>query len=286
MEKSFFVKEYNHAATFWDRTKNFLCAKESQNNLLVSNLLVLAKNGGGRSSSVRYFVLERNGRIEVAALLSFDKKLLVSEGDFQTNSCDGIGKFWKLIGEKNISRLIGPKQTVQYLLGCALEVVNYQPTLDQRVLRLNQLSDFVPSQGIMRRARSSDLTIVIQWAKDFARECQLDENPNEVEEMIRYYVENRFLYVWDVGKPIAMAGIGGSTIKGARINMVYTHPDYRGRNFAGSLVYLLSKKVLQSPREYCVLFTDSRNPVSNHLYEKLGYYYVCDFVEYRSCLKI
>lgn len=40
---------------------------------------------------------------------------------------------------------------------------------------------------------------------------------------------------------------------------------------AYNLVYTLSKKCLDEGAEYCVLYTDAENPISNHVYKKMGY---------------
>ena len=60
-------------------------------------------------------------------------------------------------------------------------------------------------------------------------------------------------------------------IKGKGISGVYTAKEERGKGYAYNLVYTLSKKCLDEGSEYCVLYTDAENPISNHVYEKMGY---------------
>ena len=36
-------------------------------------------------------------------------------------------------------------------------------------------------------------------------------------------------------------------------------------------IYRVSKEFLDNGADYCVLFTDDSNPISNHVYEKIGY---------------
>ena len=33
----------------------------------------------------------------------------------------------------------------------------------------------------------------------------------------------------------------------------------------------MSKKFLEEGAKYCVLYTDTQNPISNYVYEKIGY---------------
>ena len=57
----------------------------------------------------------------------------------------------------------------------------------------------------------------------------------------------------------------------AEVGSVFTPKEERGNGYAYNLVYRVSKELLDSGLEYCVLFTDDANPVSNHVYEKIGY---------------
>jgi len=43
----------------------------------------------------------------------------------------------------------------------------------------------------------------------------------------------------------------------------------------------LSRHLLDSGFSFCPLFADLANPTSNHLYKKIGYRPICDFVEWR-----
>lgn len=57
-----------------------------------------------------------------------------------------------------------------------------------------------------------------------------------------------------------------------RISNVYTKPKYRNRGYSRKVVTYLTEQVLQSGSLPC-LYVDQYNPVSNHLYRKIGYVY-------------
>jgi hypothetical protein len=61
---------------------------------------------------------------------------------------------------------------------------------------------------------------------------------------------------------------------------VYTPAELRGRGYATACVATLSQQLLAEGYLFCTLFTDLSNPVSNHIYEKIGYTAVADFHEY------
>jgi|GEM_PF-2291712 len=55
------------------------------------------------------------------------------------------------------------------------------------------------------------------------------------------------------------------------IGPVYTPPEHRGHGYATALVTHLSEWALASSATGCTLFTDLANPVSNRIYERMGY---------------
>jgi predicted GNAT family acetyltransferase len=76
-----------------------------------------------------------------------------------------------------------------------------------------------------------------------------------------------------------MAGFVGTTPHGIRIAAVYTPPPLRGRGYASAIVADLSQKMLNAGRRFCFLFTDLANPVSNKIYQRLGYKPVGDWTK-------
>jgi predicted GNAT family acetyltransferase len=77
-----------------------------------------------------------------------------------------------------------------------------------------------------------------------------------------------------------MAGFSGSTPNGARVNLVYTKPGFRGKGYASSLAAEVSQGLLNEGKKFCVLFADLANPVSNGIYQKIGYQTCCDWNVY------
>ena len=66
---------------------------------------------------------------------------------------------------------------------------------------------------------------------------------------------------------------------------MFTPKEERGNGYAYNLVYRISKEFLDSGLEYCVLFTDDSNPISNHVYEKVGFEET-DIVDENGCHEV
>ena len=58
---------------------------------------------------------------------------------------------------------------------------------------------------------------------------------------------------------------------GKCVSSVYTPKEERGKSYAYNLIYRISRDLIDSGDKYCVLYTDDSNPISNHVYEKIGY---------------
>ena len=80
-------------------------------------------------------------------------------------------------------------------------------------------------------------------------------------------------FVWEngAGVPVSMAEYGRDLPHGMAVAAVYTPPEERGRGYATALVTALCRRVLAMGKAYVCLFVDDRNPISNHVYEKIGF---------------
>jgi predicted GNAT family acetyltransferase len=141
-----------------------------------------------------------------------------------------------------------------------------------------------PPTGVSGRARaaaSSDRDLVLTWWREFVIEALHDAEPDM--DRIESSVDHRFttdgwgLTLWEDGaEPVSIAGFGGTTPNGIRIGPVYTPPEHRGRGYASALVATISADRLAEGRTFCFLYTDLANPVSNRIYERIGYEWVCE----------
>ncbi|MEU8438766.1 GNAT family N-acetyltransferase [Streptomyces sp. NPDC029216] len=62
---------------------------------------------------------------------------------------------------------------------------------------------------------------------------------------------------------------------------VYTPSHLRGRGYASAVTAAVTQDALNNGADNVLLFTDLANPISNALYQYLGYRPVADFVNCR-----
>ena len=126
--------------------------------------------------------------------------------------------------------------------------------------------------ALFREATNKDKEILAGYIKEFSKETFGEEkNDEEANSKFEYYMKRGYYVLEKEGKIVSQAVIGRELIKGKGISGVYTTKEERGKGYAYNLVYTLSKKCLDEGAEYCVLYTDAENPISNHIYEKMGY---------------
>lgn len=67
----------------------------------------------------------------------------------------------------------------------------------------------------------------------------------------------------------------------ARIGPVYTPPEHRGHGYAAALTSVASRAALDRGVRDVVLFADAANPVSNRVYQRIGFAAVAENVRYQ-----
>ena len=177
------------------------------------------------------------------------------------------------------SGCIGPKESVALFIERWLNhhQISDVSLMSQRIWKLDKVILPLAPQGSMRSARPSEFPVLLDWSDAFMVECGIPSTRSEVQKILQASQDRLGRYVWETDRGIvSMADISGFTPSGSRIGWVYTPPLERGQGYAGRLVAELSQAQLDLGYKFCSLYTDLANPISNRIYEKMGYRPVCD----------
>ena len=142
-----------------------------------------------------------------------------------------------------------------------------------RILVLEELTEpNLRDDVVLRKATIEDKPILKEYRRKFAEEA-LNEilTEEDLEKKFEKHFEMGAYVLEKDGKIVATAVSNRHLPRGKSIGNVYTPKEERGNGYAYNIVYRLSKQFLDSGLDYCVLFTDDSNPISNHVYEKIGY---------------
>lgn len=152
--------------------------------------------------------------------------------------------------------------------------------------RVHELADLrepaTRPAGRLRAARDEDGDLAVAWFAAFAAEAAEQAgrgrpHPGPDGDGLRQLVEARRIWLWEdaAGRVVHLTAARPACFGVARIGPVYTPKECRGRGYAGSAVAAVSRAFLDEGARVC-LFTDQANPVSNALYERLGFVPVAD----------
>lgn len=179
-------------------------------------------------------------------------------------------------------QLIGPAKTVYELVRQIRNRTGheYETRMDMRAYALTQVKYAPRVEGGFRRI-TGITDYLIDYDMDFQREAMHAMTREEAEAQIRELIEQERLYGWMVGnRYVSIAMKARKVPRGQFVSLVYTPPGERGKGYASACVAALSQLMLNEGNEYCGLFTDLSNPVSNFIYKRMGYGPVCDFTLY------
>ncbi len=124
--------------------------------------------------------------------------------------------------------------------------------------------------GMVEIASLSDAKDIIRLMDRFSE--QTETRRIKMDEIRSQITAGRFAVVRKDGKIVSAAKKTRETEHLCSISGVFTLEEYRGKGFARQTVTYLTKSILNSGK-LAYLFVDKTNPISNHLYQSIGYIY-------------
>jgi predicted GNAT family acetyltransferase len=140
-----------------------------------------------------------------------------------------------------------------------------------RLYRLDVLTPPAPLPlGAPRVAGPADRELLEAWMTAFHHD--VGEAVQAVGEVVDDKISYGGLTLWEVdGVPVSMAGATRPAAGMVRVIAVYTPAELRGRGYAAAVTSTVTQAAVDAGAADVVLFTDLANPVSNALYQRLGY---------------
>lgn len=275
-------KKYDDPNEFIEENEKFILEKEWLNNLMAGNYKEAVTEGLNENWLLAR-VTEGN-RTELILLLRKPWRLLMYS---PTNNKSE--ELYRFAAEKlyeidpNLEGVNTEKEVSQIFAKefCKIARKEAKVRFEMRILVLEKLNEAVLRDDVIfRKATMEDKEVLKDYRRKFSEEA-LHETVSEEDlenKFERHFSMGYYLLEKD-GKIVATASSNRHLTKGKSIGNVYTPKEERGNGYAYNLVYRISKEFLDSGMEYCVLFTDDSNPISNHVYEKIGYERRADTME-------
>ena len=275
------LTHYRSATDFLARARADLERREAANNLMLGIAIRLAEHPDRIKTPPYLATVEREGGLLAAAVMTPPHRVIIYGESADTVPLrliadDLIAGGWTAPGA------IGPAAVAHAFsqVWTAVHGGRFRLHTHEQVYELRQVTPPTGVPGALRVATETVFDLVAQWMFAFTQDARLDGTVESTREMTSLRIDDRDMFLWDVGRPVSMAAKSRRTTHGTAIGPVYTPPEFRRRGYAGALVAALSQQLLDAGWEFCALFTDLANPTSNSVYQKIGYRPVCDFDEY------
>jgi GNAT superfamily N-acetyltransferase len=142
-----------------------------------------------------------------------------------------------------------------------------------RLYRLDRLAWPDPApDGAPRAADDGDVPLVSDWFTAFAQEVGEAEGEQERSADVRDRLSYGGVLVWEAaGAPVSIACVTRQVAGMIRVGPVYTPREARGHGYASAVTAAVSERALRAGAEEVLLYTDLANPVSNSIYQRIGY---------------
>lgn len=175
-----------------------------------------------------------------------------------------------------------------------------QITRSSRIYRLDAV---IPPEGVsgaLRAATPDDLDLMLTWRHGFAVETgETDRGvARNADPAMRADTANRIgaglVWLWEdlalsgdtalsdgKAQPVTTAWLSPPAAGIPRVSMVYTPPEIRGRGYASACVAAVSQLALDGGATATMLYADLANPLTNRIYQRIGYRAVSDTTQWR-----
>lgn len=280
---------YHNVKEFYKDTFPIFLKDEVQNTLPLGNV-VLGNNGGepdGWRNTKNWFmatITDNLNNILLSAIMTPPFNITMYETDNIAN-VDAVNFLCDYLISKNISipGITSENNLAERFAKIYTKKINmdYKIRTNMRIYKLEKVNENIALVGKLRRAKEKDLFFLPYWYDAFYNDCSLI-NQNFDDAVLaakRAINKNMFYILEDDGMPVSIASCQREIVTGRCVNMVYTPPYFRKKGYASSCVAQVSQIVLDRNYKYVSLFTDLDNPISNSIYQKIGYKVVCDYNE-------
>jgi predicted GNAT family acetyltransferase len=277
------VEHYRSAEGFLERTRAALESNEAANGLMLGLSEVLVEHPERYKAAPCLKVVVDGEGLVLAALMTPPHNLIVygHRGD-QGGAARALAGSLRR-GSWKVPGVFGPGGAPAAVAEAWAQEAGHRYSLAsrQRVYELREVLVPVPERGRLRSATEEDLELVSAWHYAFHHELFGRTDREQARQAAEARVRAGDIFLWEDDQVVSVALKTRPTRHGISVGLVYTPPELRGRGYATACVGELSRRLLGAGWEFCALFADLANPISNHIYERIGYRPVCDYEEYR-----
>jgi len=285
------VRFYDDINIFYDMASPFLMEHEVENGLLFYVLHALKENINRYGVELPSLSLVlKNNLINALAIRTPPRDLLLSFSNDLNYIELLVEEFAKR--NENLPGVIGLKEAADKFtnLWCKVNNLSFKLLRKERLYKLEKVTTGTLGERRISVANKHFQSLVLKWSKDMMSEALEEVTEIELNQSLKNISDeiesgkSRIYLLFDNNEPVSMARKAGRTPNGIAVNLVYTPLTLRRNGYATECVAKLSHQLLEEGNKYCFLFTDLSNPISNSIYQKIGYRPIYDLNHYKFIL--
>ncbi|XVV04860.1 GNAT family N-acetyltransferase [Actinosynnema sp. CA-248983] len=276
------VHRHHDLAEFWALTRDFYTADPVLHTVPITAVGLRIRNPTPDDEPPLLMTVTDNGRVVAAALRTPPFPLEVT----------GLAPEWapavaEALAEEDVELpgVSGRREAVEAFVLAWTERTRWNAE-ERQALRLFRLGELEPPKdvpGTARLATEDDIDLLTRWHYEFVDESvphepDLDRSRRFVERALEVGT-GQVLWV-DGDEPVSLASASTPLEGMSRVAPVYTPPERRGRGYGSAVTAAVSTWALEAGARHVVLFTDLANPISNSIYQRIGYRPVTDAAEF------
>ena len=267
MASGYTVRLHRDAGEFLSATRDWLLAREAENNIVLSIAHLLTTKDHPFGEPLYLASLAEHGELIGCAVAA------PPDGIELTDLPQGAAA----VLVPGIARLRPDLPWVGAARPVALEFARewvatnggrWQVRHDWTEFRVDQVIVPRPAPGRLRLGGRADWPLLRSWAPGYAADTN---SPVDVSSFLERRLRRGELHVWDHDGPRSFVTLSGTTPNAVQISSVYTPTEFRGHGYASNAVAAASAGALAAGAAFCVLFTDREPARPARIYRSIGY---------------
>ncbi|WP_377867246.1 GNAT family N-acetyltransferase [Bacillus sp. R86525] len=263
---------YEEILRFKEDVTSFLEKNEQANNLILGVLQVVQE-------PIFMAVAKRGEEIAVVFLQTVEKQMIVATSEIAEEDIVELAKELTKV-YPDIPGFIGNKKVIQKLAEeiAILEQKKMVVGMEQGVYELKRVKKW-NKDGVFRTINSDELPLIEKWIYQFCEDVKLPTTKEEAKQTAHTLITTNRLFGLEIGgKLVSVAAKTRPTTNNITVNFVYTPKEERKKGYASNCVAALSQRMLDEGYKTTTLYTDLANPISNKIYQEIGYEQIMESV--------
>lgn len=280
------IEIYTNARLFFEEFEELLLSEEARHQLLLANLLHY-KDTSTISKDNIFGVVRDKKTIHLLFLNAYPYNLQVFTFSKVLKSFALLVDYL-IANEITIQGVSGPLQDVENFIQAynkKAPLLVFKQYLGMDIMRLEKVIVQRKRTLAFQLAKKEHSDVILEYMIGFHKDC-FKEAPDEakIKQAVLEAIHSKRQYIL-IDEENHIVSIAMLTkrklVRGVCISGVYTPDIYRYKGYSTYLMSNLCTMLLKKGYEYVTLFVDKSNPISNRVYEKVGFQIIQNNYDYR-----